>query len=131
MRGRAQSSDGRLQKAPETEPDSDEEPPSRKPNTIGDPGIGSPTALNNLRRIWQSILFTRLLLNPYVTVTAEALACGASKPRWGGWGLTPPRTQKYHNPENTQPRKPKDIQQKPEIPQPRTQKYHNPEPRQY
>ena len=47
----------------------DETPPVRQPNTIGDPGIESPTAMTNLRRVWNQILWTRLTCTPYITVT--------------------------------------------------------------
>ena len=58
-----------MQRSPDVTEDSDEERPLRQPNTIGDPGAESPTALRNLRRIWRTILWTRLTCTPFITVT--------------------------------------------------------------
>ena len=58
-----------MQRSPDVTEDSDEERPLRQPNTIGDPGAESPTALRNLRRIWKTILWTRLACTPFITVT--------------------------------------------------------------
>ena len=64
MANRAQSADGRIQRESTAAEDSeDETPPVRQPNTIGDPGIESPTAMTNLRRVWNQILGA--FLSPY------------------------------------------------------------------
>ena len=70
MTNRAQSADGRIQRESAAAEDSEEEtPPVRQPNTIGDLGVDSPTAMTNLRRVWNQILWTRQTCTPYITVT--------------------------------------------------------------
>ena len=66
---RARSADGRIERESITAEDSeDETPPARLPNTIGDPGTESPTAMANLRRVWNQILWTKLSCTPFITV---------------------------------------------------------------